>query len=82
MIHFAAKEAKNNFGRLLDTARQQPVTIDKQGRSVAVILSNEEYARLEMLEETLLALQASIAKEEGFIGQKNSEEFLNDLLNA
>lgn len=79
MIHFAAKDAKNNFGRLLDTARQQPVTIDKQGRSVAVILSNEEYARLEMAEETLLALQASIARQEGFTGQENSEKFLENL---
>ena len=82
MIHFAAREAKNNFGRLLDTARQQPVAIDKQGRPVAVILSNEEYERLEMLEEAFLSLRAQLAKEDGFIGTEESSKLLDDLLNA
>ena len=36
-----AKDAKNGFGRLLDAARRQPVTIQKNGRPVAVMLSSE-----------------------------------------
>ena len=82
MIHFAAREAKNNFGRLLDTARQQPVTIDKQGRPIAVVLSNEEYERLEMLEDAFLSLRAKLAQDEGFIGEEESDKFLTELLNA
>lgn len=42
----AAKEAKNGFGLLLDTARAEPVTIEKHGRPVVVVLSTEEYDRL------------------------------------
>ncbi len=40
---FSAKEAKNNFGRLLDEARLAPVTIEKNGKKVAVLVSFEEY---------------------------------------
>jgi len=40
---FSAKKAKNNFGQLLDEARRSPVTIEKNGRSVAVLLSVEDY---------------------------------------
>ena len=42
----SAKEAKNGFGRLLDTALAEPVTIEKHGRAVVVVISVEEYARL------------------------------------
>ena len=51
MKSMSAKEAKNGFGLLLDgllldTARAGPVTIEKHGRPVAVVLSTEEYGRL------------------------------------
>lgn len=42
----SAKEAKNAFGLLLDNARAEPVTVEKHGRAVVVVLSVEEYARL------------------------------------
>ncbi len=41
----SAKEAKDGFGSLLDTAWANPVTIDKYGRPVVVVLSNGEYKR-------------------------------------
>ncbi len=40
---FSAKEAKNNFGRLLDEARLAPIMIEKNGKKVAVLMSVEEY---------------------------------------
>lgn len=46
MKTMSAKEAKNGFGLLLDTARAEPVTIEKHGRPVVVVLSTEEYDRL------------------------------------
>jgi prevent-host-death family protein len=42
----AAGKAKNGFGLLIDTARAEPVTIQKHGRPVAVVLSVEEFERL------------------------------------
>ena len=48
MKKFTAKDAKNGFGRLIDTARVEPVTIEKHGRPVVVVLSVEEYERLRL----------------------------------
>ncbi len=42
----SAKDAKNAFGRLVDSTRAAPVTIEKHGRAVVVVLSVEEYERL------------------------------------
>jgi prevent-host-death family protein len=46
----SAKEAKDSFGRLIDTARAAPVIIEKHGRPVVVVLSVEEYERLKTIE--------------------------------
>jgi prevent-host-death family protein len=46
MKTMSAKDAKNGFGLLLDTARAEPVTIEKHGRPVVVVLAIEEYDRL------------------------------------
>lgn len=46
----SAKDAKYNFGRLIDTARAEPVVIEKHGRPVVVVLAIEEYQRLVAIE--------------------------------
>ncbi|WP_246792622.1 type II toxin-antitoxin system prevent-host-death family antitoxin [Rhizobium leguminosarum] len=53
----SAKDAKYGFGRLIDIARSGPVTVEKHGRPVVVVLAVEEYERLcaganELLKET------------------------------
>lgn len=55
MKTMSAGKAKNAFGLLLDTARAEPVTIEKHGRAVAVMLSVEEFHRLEALAENAAA---------------------------
>lgn len=51
MKYMPAKEAKNRFGALLDMAQREPVTIQKNGRDVAVLLSLTDYERFEEVEE-------------------------------
>jgi prevent-host-death family protein len=46
MKTMSAREAKNGFGMLVDTARAEPVLIEKHGRGVVVVVSVEEYKRL------------------------------------
>ncbi|MEA3278113.1 MAG: type II toxin-antitoxin system Phd/YefM family antitoxin [Pseudomonadota bacterium] len=46
MQNVSAHEAKARFGQLLDTARREPVVIERHGRAVAVVLSKEEYDEL------------------------------------
>jgi len=43
MHNISAHEAKARFGQLLDTARREPVVIERHGRAVAVVLSKEDY---------------------------------------
>jgi len=47
MKSIAAREAKIHFGELLDSAQREPVTIEKHGRAVAVIMSTVEFRELE-----------------------------------
>ena len=42
----SAREAKYNFGKLIDTARAEPVVIEKHGRPVVVVVAVEEFERL------------------------------------
>jgi prevent-host-death family protein len=46
MRTFSAKNAKYNFGELIDLARAAPVTVAKYGRPVVVVMAVEEYERL------------------------------------
>jgi prevent-host-death family protein len=50
MKSMSARDAKDRFGLLLDTARAEPVVIEKHGRRVAVVLAVEEFERLKELE--------------------------------
>lgn len=50
MTVLSAREAKYNFGRLIDTARAGPVVVEKHGRPVVVVLSVKEYKRLKAVE--------------------------------
>ena len=50
MQSMSAKDAKYKFGRLIDTARAEPVTVEKHGWAVVVVLAVEEYERLMRIE--------------------------------
>ena len=49
MKTLTAKEAKYSFGRLIDLARAEPVTVAKHGRPVVVVMAVEEFERLNAL---------------------------------
>lgn len=58
MQSLSAHDAKTRFGQLLDTARREPVVIERHGRAVAVVLSKEEYDALNAIK--LQQLRAEI----------------------
>ncbi len=49
MRSMSAHDAKARFGQLLDAARMEPVTINKHGRAVAVVMSKAEFDSFEAL---------------------------------
>ena len=58
MVRMPSTEAKTHFGALLDMAQRNPVTIEKKGRAVAVMISESEYAAYQQLK--LQALQSDL----------------------
>ena len=46
MREITARDAKNRFGHLLDTAQSAPVRVTKKGRPVGVMMSVRQYERL------------------------------------
>ncbi len=79
MKSLASGEAKTNFGRLLDMSQREPVTIEKHGRPVSVILSFEEFERYQMLEDKVWAMEAEKAAAGGYLSVADSENFLKSL---
>lgn len=68
----SAKDAKNRFGELMDTVQREPVTIEKHGRPVAVVLSEVEYEKmkLERLRAMLAVGEAQLDRGEGIDGEE------------
>ena len=50
MKTLTAKDAKYSFGRLIDLARAEPVTVTKHGRPVVVVMAVEEFERVRALD--------------------------------
>jgi len=79
MKHVSSSEAKQRFAAVLDAAQHEPVTIRRQNREVAVIVSTREYERLRGLNvhefEGFCDAMAKRARDRGL-----TEAALDDLL--
>jgi prevent-host-death family protein len=62
MKTLTAKDAEYGFGRLIDLARAEPVTVAKHGRPVVVVMAVEEFERLKGVDSTLTAPAATANK--------------------
>ena len=62
MEALSANEAKTQFGDLLLKAQQAPVQINKNGKPVAVVISMDEYQRIEELKINVLRSRVDAAK--------------------
>lgn len=60
MNSFTASEAKVQFGELLSQAMREPVSITKNGRPKAVLMSWEDYSKIEALK--VQHLRATLAR--------------------
>ncbi len=76
-----SREAQSHFGRLLDTARREPVLVERHGRGVAVVLSAEDYFE-HIAEDVFWGERALAARARGHLGEKKSEALLAALRHA
>lgn len=78
MRRMSAKDAKNRFGELLMEAQRAPVTIEKNGRPVAVLYSYEEHHQLEQAK--LDWLRSAIAEADSDIAAGRVYEMTDELM--
>ncbi len=65
---------------MLDTVQREPLTIEKHGRAVAVIISTREYqqTKLERLRAKLAIGEEQLDRGEGVNGEAFFAELLNE----
>ena len=61
MKTMSAKEAKNAFGLLIDSAIADPVVIERHGRPIVVVVSYEEFERMRGDSQTNQAVSEKVA---------------------
>jgi prevent-host-death family protein len=79
MRKISAMDAQSRFGELLDAAQRAPVTVTRQGRPAAVILSVEEYERMRGAAWKRLAATMEAARREA-AERGLTDERLDELL--
>jgi antitoxin Phd len=66
MKEISARQAKNQFGQLLESAQLAPVRVTRRGRSAGVLMSEEQYQRLQGLAWDRVADTVESMREEAF----------------
>jgi len=76
---FTANQAKTHFGEFIDRAQKEPVRITRRGRTVAVVVSEDEYESMRSFYANRLA---HLLDETGIEAQQKglTEEALQVLL--
>ncbi|MCG6553859.1 MAG: type II toxin-antitoxin system Phd/YefM family antitoxin [Candidatus Magnetominusculus sp. LBB02] len=67
-----ATAVKTHFGKYLEDSIKDPVTIEKSGRKVAVLMSLQEYERLIAIEDSYWAAKAADAERDGYLSHEES----------
>ena len=75
-----ATYAKQNFGACIADAAKRPVVIEKSGRPAVVMISYEEYQRLNELEDAMWLQRAQAAAAGGYLSAEDSDEFMQKRL--
>lgn len=82
MKNFAASDLKAQIGAMFIAAAKEPVHISKRGTDGFVLMTEDEYRRLEAIEDALWASRAEKALDSGFVGPDEAERLLRDALAA
>lgn len=72
----SATDVKNHFGEYLQSSLKEPLVIEKTGRPVAVMISMEDYERLQAMEDAYWIRKAEEAGAEGMLGVAATKKFV------
>ena len=77
-----SRDAQTNFGMLIDSAQKEPIKITRRNRPIAVVISNEEYDRLQHMEDVLWAEKAAKAMNSGIASDNDVKILFREIMNA
>ena len=76
----SSTEFKTHLGEYLTEAMHKPVFVKRRSNE-AVLLSKQEYDRLQSIEDAYWLNQARLSEEKGYLGAKSSMKKLKNALN-
>lgn len=79
MKTMTSTEARQGFSAMLTHVSNEPITISKQDKDVAVLISSTRYKELKKLEEFLYGKAVELAIKEGFTSKKETEDLLDSI---
>ncbi|HMX47207.1 MAG TPA: type II toxin-antitoxin system Phd/YefM family antitoxin [Candidatus Obscuribacter sp.] len=80
MKTITATELKTKTGETLDAAQEEPISIEKNGRPIAVILPQADYERLIKLENDYWLARVEAAEKSGYIGTEATTALFKEML--
>lgn len=80
MKKVTATELKIKTGECLAMAQKGPIEIEKNGKTIAVLIAHEDYARLSKLENEYWLARISAAEKGGYVGADATSNFFKEIL--
>jgi PHD/YefM family antitoxin component YafN of YafNO toxin-antitoxin module len=75
----SSTEVRQNFSAVLSAIEIEPVSISKQDKAIAVVMSPKRYNELKHLEDILYGKAAELAIQEGFASDKETQDLMNSI---
>ena len=80
MDTLSVAETKSTLSEQLRNIDDNPVRITKNGKPVAVIISDVRYTEMKRIEDLLYVKMAEMASQEGFLSTEDSEALNNEIM--
>lgn len=80
MKKITATELKNRTSEAIAAAQREPLSIEKNGRPVVVIIAQSDYDRLIQLENDYWLARIEKAEKTGYIGTEATASFIKEKL--
>lgn len=65
MQYISSTELKNQLGQYLNLTNSEPITVNKSGKPIAVMLSPAEYEHLQQMEDLYWIARADAMRDSG-----------------
>ncbi len=79
MKTMTSSEARQSFSNVISIAEKEAVTISKNSKEIAVVISSKRYHELKRLEDILYGKAAKLAIEEGLAPTGEVKDLLDSI---